>query len=131
MQLIVGLGNPGDKYARNRHNIGFMAVDTIAARHNFPVFRQKFSGLVSEGTIDGERVLLLKPQTFMNVSGDSVVAAANFYKLTAADITVFYDEIDLVPGKVRVKLHVVPVKKPVIRPPSNPFSPPSAGVTPN
>jgi peptidyl-tRNA hydrolase, PTH1 family len=103
MQLIVGLGNPGDKYARNRHNIGFMAVDAIAARHNFPAFRQKFSGLISEGTIDGERVLLLKPQTFMNASGDSVVAAANFYKLTAAEITVFYDEIDLVPGKVRVK----------------------------
>ncbi len=103
MQLIVGLGNPGDKYARNRHNIGFMAVDAIAARYNFPAFRQKFSGLISEGNIDGERVLLLKPQTFMNASGDSVVTTANFYKLSAADVTVFYDEIDLVPGKVRVK----------------------------
>jgi PTH1 family peptidyl-tRNA hydrolase len=103
MQLFVGLGNPGDKYARNRHNIGFMAVDTIALRHNFPPFRQKFSGLVSEGTIDGERVLLLKPQTFMNASGDSVGATAKFYKLGATDVTVFYDEIDLVPGKARVK----------------------------
>jgi PTH1 family peptidyl-tRNA hydrolase len=103
MHLLVGLGNPGDKYARNRHNIGFMAIDAIARRHGLPPFRQKFSGLVSEGTIEGERVLLLKPQTFMNSSGDSVVQAANFYKLTPEDITVFYDEIDLVPGKVRVK----------------------------
>ncbi|HTJ56385.1 MAG TPA: aminoacyl-tRNA hydrolase [Devosiaceae bacterium] len=103
MHLFVGLGNPGDKYARNRHNIGFMAVDAIASRYNFPAFRQKFSGLVAEGTIDGERVLLLKPQTFMNSSGDSVVAATNFYKLGPADVTVFYDEIDLIPGKVRIK----------------------------
>ena len=103
MQLLVGLGNPGDKYARNRHNIGFMAIDAIAHAGAFPSFRQKFSGLVSEGAIDGERVLLLKPQTFMNASGDSVAAAANFYKLTPQDVTVFYDEIDLVPGKVRVK----------------------------
>jgi PTH1 family peptidyl-tRNA hydrolase len=103
MQLFVGLGNPDDKYARNRHNIGFMAIDAIAHRHNFPAFRQKFSGLVSEGEIDGERVLLLKPQTYMNSSGDSVVQAAKFYKLTPAEVTVFYDEIDLVPGKVRVK----------------------------
>ena len=103
MHLIVGLGNPGDKYRGNRHNIGFMAVDAIAERHRFPPFRQKFSGLITEGTVDGERVLLLKPQTFMNSSGDSVVAAAGFYKLEPADITVLYDEIDLVPGKVRVK----------------------------
>ena len=103
MQLLVGLGNPGEKYSRNRHNIGFMAVDTIAIRYNFPAFRQKFNGLVSEGAVEGERVLLLKPQTFMNASGDSVAAAASFYKLGPADVTVFYDEIDLVPGKVRVK----------------------------
>lgn len=103
MHLFVGLGNPGDKYARNRHNIGFMAIDAIARAHNFPPFREKFRGLVSEGTIAGERVLLLKPQTFMNSSGDSVVQAAQFYKVTAADVTVFYDEIDLVPGKVRIK----------------------------
>jgi len=103
MQLFVGLGNPGDKYSRNRHNIGFMAVDVIAIRHNFPPFRQKFSGLVSEGAIDGERVLLLKPQTFMNSSGDSVVQAAAFYKIGLPEVTVFYDELDLVPGKVRLK----------------------------
>ena len=103
MQLLVGLGNPGDKYSRNRHNIGFMAIEAIARRHGFPAFRQKFGGLVSEGTIEGERVLLLKPQTFMNSSGDSVVQATGFYKLGPADVTVFYDEIDLVPGKVRIK----------------------------
>ena len=83
MHLIVGLGNPGDKYRSNRHNIGFLAVDAIARRHGFPAFREKFQGLVSEGTIDGEKVLLLKPQTFMNTSGDSVQAAAHFYKLDA------------------------------------------------
>jgi len=103
MQLFVGLGNPGEKYRGNRHNIGFMAADAIARRYNFPPFRQKFSGLVSEGTIEGERVLILKPETFMNSSGDSVGAAANFFKLGPADVTVFYDEIDLIPGKVRVK----------------------------
>jgi len=103
MHLFVGLGNPGDKYRNNRHNVGFMAADAIARRHNFPSFRQKFSGLVAEGEIAGERVLILKPQTFMNASGDSVAAAAYFYKLGPTDITVFYDEIDLVPGKVRIK----------------------------
>jgi PTH1 family peptidyl-tRNA hydrolase len=104
MHLIVGLGNPGDKYRNNRHNIGFLAVDAIARRHNFPAFREKFQGLISEGTIDGERVLLLKPQTFMNSSGDSVQKVATFYKLTPADISVLYDEIDLAPGKTRVKV---------------------------
>jgi PTH1 family peptidyl-tRNA hydrolase len=103
MQLFVGLGNPGEKYRGNRHNVGFMAVDAIARQHNFPPFRQKFSGLITEGTIEGERVLILKPETFMNSSGDSVGAAANFFKLGPTDVTVFYDEIDLVPGKVRVK----------------------------
>jgi len=103
MQLIVGLGNPGDKHRRNRHNIGFMAVDAIAARHGFPPFREKFKGLLAEGTLGGDKVLLLKPQTFMNASGDSVAAVAQFYKLTAADITVIYDELDLVPGKARIK----------------------------
>jgi PTH1 family peptidyl-tRNA hydrolase len=104
MHLIVGLGNPGDKYKGNRHNIGFMAVDAIARRHNFPVFREKFQGLISEGTIEGEKVLLLKPQTFMNSSGDSVQKVAKFYQLTAADVSVLYDEIDLAPGKTRVKV---------------------------
>ncbi len=103
MQLIVGLGNPGDKYRLNRHNIGFLAIDEIARRHGFPPFRDKYKGLLSEGSIGGERVLLLKPQTYMNASGESVEAVAQFYKLTPADITVVYDEIDLVPGKSRIK----------------------------
>jgi len=103
MHLLVGLGNPGDKYRGNRHNIGFMAVDAIARRHGFPAFREKFQGLVSEGTVDGERVLLLKPQTFMNASGDSVQAATRFYKIPTAEVTVLYDELDLIPGKVRIK----------------------------
>jgi PTH1 family peptidyl-tRNA hydrolase len=104
MQLVVGLGNPGDQYSGNRHNIGFMAVDAIARAHNFPPFRQKFSGLIAEGTIAGERVLLLKPQTYMNSSGDSVVLATKFYKLPNEAVTVLYDELDLAPGKVRVKV---------------------------
>jgi PTH1 family peptidyl-tRNA hydrolase len=104
MHLIVGLGNPGDKYRNNRHNIGFLAADAIARRHGFPAFREKYKGLISEGEIDGQRVLLLKPQTFMNSSGDSVQQVAKFYKLGPADITVLYDEIDLAPGKTRVKI---------------------------
>lgn len=104
MHLIVGLGNPGDKYRNNRHNIGFLAVDAIARRHGFPAFREKFQGLITEGTIDGERVLLLKPQTYMNSSGDSVQKVVTFYKLGATDVTVLYDEIDLAPGKTRVKV---------------------------
>jgi len=103
MHLIVGLGNPGDKYAKNRHNIGFLAVEEIAKRNGFPPFREKFKGLLSEASIAGERVLILKPQTFMNASGESVEAVAQFYKLTPADITVVYDELDLVPGKARIK----------------------------
>lgn len=103
MHLFVGLGNPGDDYRRHRHNIGFMAIDAIARRHGFPPFRTKFRGFVTDGTIDGEKVLLLKPQTFMNRSGDSVAAAVQFYKLSAEDVTVFHDELDLAPGKVRVK----------------------------
>ena len=104
MRLIVGLGNPGDKYKLNRHNIGFLAVDAIARRHGFPPFREKFQGLLSEGTIDGDKVMLLKPQTWMNSSGDSVQKVAKFYQMTAADISVLYDELDLAPGKVRVKV---------------------------
>lgn len=103
MQLLVGLGNPGDKYRHNRHNVGFMAIDAIAGRHGFAPFRQKFSGLISEGTVGGDKVLLLKPQTYMNNSGDSVQAAVKFYKLAPEDVTVLYDEIDLAPGKVRIK----------------------------
>ena len=104
MQLLVGLGNPGDKYRRNRHNIGFLAVEEIASRHGFPPFREKFKGLIGEGTIGGEKVLILKPQTFMNSSGESIEAAAQFYKIPPEDITVVYDELDLVPGKARIKV---------------------------
>ncbi|HVY51233.1 MAG TPA: aminoacyl-tRNA hydrolase [Devosia sp.] len=103
MQLIVGLGNPGDKHARNRHNIGFLAVEEIAKRNGFPPFREKFKGLVAEGTIAGEKVLILKPQTWMNSSGESIEAAAQFYKIPPTDITVVYDELDLLPGKARIK----------------------------
>lgn len=103
MHLIVGLGNPGAEYAGHRHNIGFMAVDEIARQHNFPPFRSKFSAQLAEGMIDGEKVLLLKPQTFMNRSGDAVSQAVKFYKLTPADISVLHDELDLAPGKVRIK----------------------------
>lgn len=103
MQLFVGLGNPGGKYARNRHNIGFMAVDQIASDHGFGPWRSKFQGQISEGTLGSEKVLLLKPETFMNLSGQSVGEAMRFYKLAPEDITVFHDELDLAPGKLRVK----------------------------
>ncbi|WP_102107527.1 aminoacyl-tRNA hydrolase [Oceaniglobus roseus] len=103
MRLFVGLGNPGAKYAGNRHNIGFMAVDRIAGDHGFAPFRAKFQGRVSEGTLGGEKVVLLKPETYMNDSGRSVNEALRFYKLSPADVIVFHDEIDLAPGKLRVK----------------------------
>ncbi len=103
MKLFVGLGNPGAKYARNRHNIGFMALDEIARDHGFAPWRSKFSGEVSEGKLGPEKVILLKPATFMNLSGQSVGEAMRFYKLTPADVMVFHDELDLAPGKMRVK----------------------------
>ncbi len=103
MQLFVGLGNPGAKYAGNRHNIGFMAVDRIAEDHGFGPWRGKFQGAVTEGRLGSEKVVLLKPETFMNLSGQSVGEAMRFYKLAPEDITVFHDEIDLAPGKLRVK----------------------------
>lgn len=103
MRLFVGLGNPGAKYAGNRHNIGYMAVDRIAGDHGFAPWRGKFQGQVSEGRLGAEKVLLLKPETFMNLSGNSVAAAAQFYKIAPEDITVFHDELDLAPGKCRVK----------------------------
>jgi PTH1 family peptidyl-tRNA hydrolase len=103
MKLWVGLGNPGAKYARNRHNIGFMAVDRIAADHGFAPWRGKFHGQVSEGRLGAERIVLLKPETYMNLSGQSVRAALDFHKLTPADLTVFHDELDLAPGKLRLK----------------------------
>ena len=104
MKLLVGLGNPGSQYQGNRHNIGFMAVDAIARQHGVTTFRTKHSGSLAEGMIDGEKVILLKPQTFMNRSGDSVQQVAKFYKIPPADIIVLYDELDLAPGKVRVKI---------------------------
>ena len=103
MQLWVGLGNPEPGMARQRHNIGFMAIDVIAQRHGFSPWRQRFKGLVAEGNIAGEKILALKPLTYMNGSGESVQAAAAFYKLPPEAITAFHDELDLVPGKVRVK----------------------------
>ena len=103
MKLWVGLGNPGAKYAGNRHNIGFMALDRIAADHGFGPWRKGFQGLVSEGRFGSEKVILLKPETFMNLSGQSVGEALRFHKLTPADVTVFHDELDLAPGKIRVK----------------------------
>jgi PTH1 family peptidyl-tRNA hydrolase len=104
MLLLVGLGNPGPKYAGNRHNIGFMAVDRIAARHGFSPWRARFQGLVSEGTLGGVKTLLLKPQTYMNESGRSVADAARFFKIALPDVCVFHDELDLAPGKLRVKV---------------------------
>jgi PTH1 family peptidyl-tRNA hydrolase len=103
MQLWVGLGNPGAKYAGNRHNIGWLALDRIASDHGFGPWRAKFQGSLSEGTLGGEKVMLLKPETFMNLSGQSVGEAMRFFKLAATDITVFHDELDLAPGKCRVK----------------------------
>lgn len=103
MLIFAGLGNPGAKYAGNRHNIGFMAVDHIAADHDFGPWKAQFQGRTSEGRLGGRKVILLKPETFMNLSGQSLGEAMRYYKLTPADITVFHDEIDLAPGKVRVK----------------------------
>jgi PTH1 family peptidyl-tRNA hydrolase len=103
MLLWVGLGNPEPGMARQRHNIGFMAVDVIARRHGFSPWRRRFKGVCSEGVIAGERILLLKPMTYMNVSGESVQAAAAFFKIEPSGITVFHDELDLAPGKIRVK----------------------------
>jgi PTH1 family peptidyl-tRNA hydrolase len=103
MRLVVGLGNPGARYARNRHNVGFMAADAIARRHGFSGFRSRFKGELAEGSIGGFRRFLLKPQTFMNDSGDSVAEAARFYKIAPEEIVVIHDEIDLRPGKLRVK----------------------------
>ena len=104
MFLFVGLGNPGTKYSSNRHNIGFMAADVIVRRHHFSPWRKKFQGELSEGILAGEKVLVLKPQTFMNESGRSVGDAVRFHDIPLTNVFVFYDELDLEPGKVRVKL---------------------------
>jgi PTH1 family peptidyl-tRNA hydrolase len=103
MLLFVGLGNPGSRYAGNRHNIGFMVVEAIAKEHGIGPWRRRFQGLVAEGPLGGERVLLLLPGTYMNDSGRAVAEAAHFYKLGLEDIVVVHDEIDLAPAKVRVK----------------------------
>lgn len=103
MFLIVGLGNPGAEYAGQRHNIGFMAVDEIHRRHGFSSWRKKFSGELSDGMLGGEKVILLKPVTYMNVSGQSVGEAARFYKIEPKNIIVIHDELDLPPGKPRLK----------------------------
>jgi PTH1 family peptidyl-tRNA hydrolase len=104
MVLFVGLGNPGARYAGNRHNVGFMAVDAIARRHGFGPWRKRFQGETAEGTIGGVRVLLLKPQTYMNESGRAAAEAMHFYKVPLRDVTVVHDEIELPPAKLRVKI---------------------------
>ena len=103
MQIFAGLGNPGAKYAGNRHNIGFMALDRIAEEHGFGPWKARFQGEVAEGRLGSEKVILLKPTTFMNLSGQSVGEAMRFYKLEPEDVTVFHDELDLAPGKLKVK----------------------------
>lgn len=103
MKIFVGLGNPGTKYAGNRHNIGFMALDRIAEDHGFGPWKTGFRSQFSEGRLGSGKVVLAKPQTFMNLSGEAVRAVMDFYKVTPADITVFHDELDLAPGKLRVK----------------------------
>lgn len=104
MLLFVGLGNPGRQYAGNRHNIGFMAIEQIARAHSFAPFRVRFQGRVSEGQIASERIILLEPETYMNESGRAVGEAARFYKIGLGDIVVFHDELDLAPGKCRIKI---------------------------
>ncbi|MBU2326923.1 MAG: aminoacyl-tRNA hydrolase [Alphaproteobacteria bacterium] len=103
MIILAGLGNPGAQYQKNRHNIGFMAVDAIQRRHGFSPWAKKFKAEIAEGTLAGEKVMLIKPQTFMNLSGESVGEAMRFYKLSPEDIIAIYDELDLLPGKARIK----------------------------
>jgi peptidyl-tRNA hydrolase, PTH1 family len=104
MRLLVGLGNPGSSYAHNRHNIGFMAVEQMARDHGFSPWRARFQGHVCEGTVGDVKVLALKPNTFMNLSGQAVGEAARFYKIEPADILIFYDELELAPGRLKAKL---------------------------
>ena len=103
MFLVVGLGNPGQAYEKNRHNIGFMAVDEIVRRHGFSPWRSKFQGQISDGSLNGDKIIVLKPETYMNESGLSVQAAMAFYKIAPENVIVFQDEIDLAPGKLRMK----------------------------
>lgn len=104
MMLLAGLGNPGPDYAWNRHNVGYMALDAIAQRYDFGSYRARFHGLMADGRIDGERVVALKPSTYMNRSGIAIGEAARFFKLSGDDVVVFHDELDLAPGKLRVKV---------------------------
>lgn len=104
MRLIVGLGNPGPKYAANRHNVGYMAVDEIVRRHSFGPYRSRFQALVAEGALDGARLQAMKPLTFMNESGRAVGEAVRFHKIEPQDVLVIHDELDLAPGKIKVKL---------------------------
>ncbi|MBE6452142.1 MAG: aminoacyl-tRNA hydrolase [Alphaproteobacteria bacterium] len=104
MFLIVGLGNPGSEYEKTRHNVGFMAVEKIAHDYGFGVFKSKFDGVIAEGKIDGEKIYILKPHTYMNLSGNSVIKAANFYKVLPQNIIVIHDDMDLPVGKVKAKL---------------------------
>ena len=103
MRLVVGLGNPGPGYAGHRHNLGAMAADAIHRRHGFGPWRSRFQGLLSEGLVNGEKLLLLKPQTYMNLSGEAVAAASRFFRIEPKDVIVLYDELDLRPGQIRVK----------------------------
>ena len=104
MRLLVGLGNPGKEYAQTRHNMGFMAVDEIVRRFSFTPWKKGFKGQICSGEIEGEKVVLLKPETYMNLSGEAVQEAVHFYKLTPADVIVFHDELDLPVGKMKVKV---------------------------
>lgn len=101
--LLVGLGNPGAQYSLNRHNVGFMAIDVIADAHNFPSFKSKFSAYVSEGRFGKDKIVLLKPQTYMNLSGQSVAEAIKFYKIPVENIYVFHDDLNLQPGRLKLK----------------------------
>jgi len=103
MMLLVGLGNPGAAYQTHRHNIGFMAVDLVHVRHNFPSWRSRFQALVAENSVDGHKILLVKPQTFMNLSGQAVGEILRFYKLSLESLVVIHDELDLPPARVRIK----------------------------
>jgi peptidyl-tRNA hydrolase, PTH1 family len=104
MRLFVGLGNPGARYARNRHNIGFMAVEAIARAHGGPPWRRRFSGAATEAVLGGQRILIVKPETYMNDSGRAVAEAQRFFKIALSDVVVFHDELDLAPAKLRVKV---------------------------
>lgn len=104
MMLLVGLGNPGRSHVKNRHNVGYMAIDAIATFHNMALYKKAFKSSLAEGQIDGVKVLLLKPETYMNRSGEAVSAVANFYKISQSKITVFYDDIDLTCGKLKIKM---------------------------